>query len=451
MKIVVIGDGKVGATIVEHTAKENHRVTIIDNDPKVVEQMVNKFDVMGICGYGASYETQKEAGVDKADIVIATTSSDEINILSCVVAKSLGAKSTIARVRNYEYSTQIDLMRENLGIDMIINPELEAANEIKNIINFPEALKVDSFGNEQLDLVELYIDENNLLVGETLSSLFIKYHVFLLVCAVQRGEEVFIPSGNFVLQAKDRIHLVASRANIRLFLEEVGFNQRKIRDVLIIGGGKISLYLASNLIKNKYRVKIIEKDYNKCLELSDLLPKATIIHGDGAEQSLLLEEGINDIDAIVSLTGSDEENIIISMFAHKQNAHKVIAKINKSTLVGILETVGVASVISPKEITSSKILGYVRATNNRRGNNVERLYKLVNNKIEAVQFIANKNSRLTNAPLKDLKLKENILIAAIIRNGESIIPSGSTTIQLGDSVIVVSKDYTLYELKDIME
>ena len=299
--------------------------------------------------------------------------------------------------------------------------------------------------------MELYIDENNLLVGETLSSLFIKYHVFLLVCAVQRGEEVFIPSGNFVLQAKDRIHLVASRANIRLFLEKVGFNQRKIRDVLIIGGGKISLYLASNLIKNKYRVKIIEKDYNKCLELSDLLPKATIIHGDGAEQSLLLEEGINDIDAIVSLTGSDEENIIISMFAHKQNAHKVIAKINKSTLVGILETVGVASVISPKEITSSKILGYVRATNNRRGNNVERLYKLVNNKIEAVQFIANKNSRLTNAPLKDLKLKENILIAAIIRNGEPIIPSGSTTIQLGDSVIVVSKDYTLYELKDIME
>lgn len=451
MKIVVIGEGKVGSTIVEHISKENHRVTIVDNDPKVVEQMINKYDVMGICGYGASYETQKEAGVDKADIVIATTSSDEINILSCVVAKSLGAKSTIARVRNYEYSAQIDLMRENLGIDMIINPELEAANEIKNIINFPEALKVDTFGNEKLDLVELYIDENNLLVGEALSSLFSKYHVLLLVCAVQRGDEVFIPSGNFTLQAKDRIHIVASRANIRLFLEKVGFIERKIRDVLIVGGGKISLYLASSLIKNKYRVKIIEKDYNKCLELSELLPKATIIYGDGAEQSLLLEEGIRDIDAIVSLTGSDEENIIISMFAHKQNAHKVIAKVNKSSLVGILESVGVASVISPKDITSSRIVSYVRATNNRRGNNVERLYKLVNNKIEAVEFIANKNSRLTNAPLKDLKLKENILIAALIRNGEVIIPGGNTTIQVGDSVIVICKDYTLYELRDILE
>ena len=377
MKIVVIGEGKVGSTIVEHISKENHRVTIVDNDPKVVEQMINKYDVMGICGYGASYETQKEAGVDKADIVIATTSSDEINILSCVVAKSLGAKSTIARVRNYEYSAQIDLMRENLGIDMIINPELEAANEIKNIINFPEALKVDTFGNEKLDLVELYIDENNLLVGEALSSLFSKYHVLLLVCAVQRGDEVFIPSGNFTLQAKDRIHIVASRANIRLFLEKVGFIERKIRDVLIVGGGKISLYLASSLIKNKYRVKIIEKDYNKCLELSELLPKATIIYGDGAEQSLLLEEGIRDIDAIVSLTGSDEENIIISMFAHKQNAHKVIAKVNKSSLVGILESVGVASVISPKDITSSRIVSYVRATNNRRGNNVDYINLLI--------------------------------------------------------------------------
>lgn len=451
MKIVVIGDGKVGSTIVEHTAKENHEVTIVDRNPKVVEQMVNQFDVMGICGNGASYETQKEANVDKADIVIAATSSDEVNILSCVVAKNLGAKATIARVRNYEYSTQIDLMRHNLGIEMIINPELEAATEIMNIINFPEALKVDMFGNGKIDLVELYVEDNSLLVGQTLSSLFSKYRVSLLVCAVQRGEEVFIPSGNFELDARDKIHVVASRQNIRLFLDKLGFVKRKIKDILIIGGGKVALYLASNLIKNKYNVKIIERNYDKCLELSDLLPKAAIIHGDGADQELLQEEGIKDIDAIVSLTGSDEENIIISMYAHKQNAHKVIAKINKASLVGLLETVGVASVISPKEVTSSRILGYVRATNNRRGSNVEKLYKLINNKVEAVEFIAKSNSKLLNIPLKDLKLKSNILIAAIIRNDETIIPGGNTIIQSGDSVIVICKDYTLYELNDVME
>lgn len=450
MKIVVIGDGKVGRTIVEHTSLEGHEVTVVDRNPKVVEQIVDTYDVLGISGNGASYETLKEARVDKADLVIAATSSDEVNILSCIIARKLGAKSTISRVRNYEYNSQIDLITKELDISMIINPDLEAANEIANIINFPEAIKVDTFANGAVDLVELFIPDNSPLAGLTLSSIHDKYQVKLLVCAVQRGNEVFIPDGNFKLEAKDKIHITATRSIIKTLLNKLGLIENKIHNVMIIGGGRISVYLAEKLLKNKYDVKIIEKDYNKCIELSDLLPNATIIHGDGTDQILLEEEGLNNIDACVSLTGIDEENIIISMYADRQRAHKIICKVNKPSFASLLQTVGVASVISPKEITASKIISYVRAIDNARGNNVERLYKLIDNSVEAIEFIAKENKKLLNITLSELKLKPNILIAAIIRNEEVIVPSGSTTIMQNDSVIVITKDHNLYELGDIL-
>ncbi len=451
MRIVVIGDGKVGRTIVGHASREGHEVTVVDKNPKSVEQIVEQYDVIGICGNGASYDIQKEARVDKADLVVATTSSDEVNILSCVVAKNLGAKSTIARVRNYEYNSQVGLMTKELGISMFINPELEAANEIVNLINFPEALKIETFSKGMVDLIQLYIPKNSPLGGLSLSEIHEKYQVRLLVCAVERGEEVFIPSGNFVLNSEDKIYITAKRSTIRTFLNTLGLVEDKIKDVLIIGGGRISLYLAERLLKNKYKVKIIESNYDRCLELSDLLKEATIIHGDGTDQELLLEEGIKDIDACVSLTGIDEENIIISMYADKQNAHKVICKINKTSFASLLKTVGLASIISPKEITSARIVRYVRAVNNARGNNVVRLYKLVNEKVEAIEFLASDEKNLFNIPLSELKIKKDILIAAIIRDNEIITPSGQTMIQEGDSVIVISKDHILYQLGDILE
>ena len=335
MKIVVIGDGKVGRTIVEHTSREGHEVIIIDKNPKVIEQIVDKYDVMGICGNGASYEIQKSASVNKADLVVATTSSDEVNILSCIVAKALGARFTIARVRSYEYNSQIDIMKKTLGITLILNPEYETAKEISNIINFPEAIRVDTFAKGNVDLVELYIPENSPLIDQSLSSIHSKYQVSILVCAVQRGNEVIIPDGNFVFKAKDKIHITASRNNVRAFLKKLGLIESKLQTVLIIGGGKISLYLAEQLIKNKYKVKIVEKDYKRCLELSELLSDATIIHGDGSDQILLQEEGINETDAVVCLTDLDEENIIVSMYASKQNVHKIITKVNKSTLFNL--------------------------------------------------------------------------------------------------------------------
>lgn len=452
MKIIVIGDGKIGRTIVEHTCQEGHEVIVVDKNQDKIEEVINQYDVMGLCGNGASYDILKSAGVDRADLVIAVTSSDETNILSCLISQKIGAKSTIARVRSYEYSNQLNIIRKDLGITIPINPEAEAANEITKILNFPGAIRVDSFAKGNVDLVELFIPENSPLVGETLLSIYRKYQIKVLVCAVQRNEEVFIPTGSFAFEPKDKIYITANnRSTLRTFLNKSNLQETKLKNIIIIGGGKISTYLGEELIKNKFKVKIIEKDYNRCIELSTLLPKATIIHGDGADQKILFEEGLNQTDAIICLTNSDEENIIISMFADKQNVKKIVTKINENSFEGLMKSISKASVVSTKNITASKIISYVRSVNNARGNNVIALHKLVNNKVEALEFLAKENANLLNKPLKDLKLKKNILIAAIIKNNDVIIPSGNDFIGLNDKVIVVTTNQFLNDLSEILE
>ena len=452
MKVVVIGTGKVGRNIVEATRQEGHEVVIIDKKADVIEDIIDEYDVMGIVGNGASYDILNEAGVSGADLVIATTSSDEVNILSCLVAQKIGAEATIARVRSIEYSNQLPIIRDGLGITMPINPEGETANEITQILNFPEAIKVESFANGNVDLVELCIPSDSPLVGESLISIYQTYQIKVLVCAVVRGDEVIIPTGSFTFQAKDRIYITAnSRSTLRTFFNKSGLQELKLKSVMIIGGGKISAYLGKELLKNKFKVKILEEDYNRCVELSAILPGATIIHGDGTDQNVLTEEGMDHTDAIVCLTGSDEENIIVSMYANQKNIKKIITKINKSSLVGIMESVSLASVVSTKELTSSKIVSYIRSVNNKRGSNIITLHKLVNNKVEAIEFQVKTNKNLLNKPLKDLKLKKNILIAAIIRDQEVIIPSGNDFIQLDDKVIVVTTNQFLKDLNEILE
>jgi trk system potassium uptake protein TrkA len=451
MRIVVIGDGKVGNAIIRHVSREGHQVVVVDKNPNVVEDIVNRYDVMGICGNGASYQILKEADAGRAHVVIAVTASDETNMLACVLAKKLGAKSTIARVRSYEYNDQVKYILRDLDINMVINPEKETADDIMKVINFPEALRVDNFAEGKVDLVELYIPENSPLVGETLISMHQKYQVKVLVCAVQRGEEVYIPNGTFTFKAKDRIHVTAKIMHIKQFLNKLGFMEEKIKSILIIGGGTITSYLGKELIKNKYEVKIIEKDYNRCLELSELLPSATIIHGDGTSHDILSEEGLSDSDIVISLTGQDEENIIISMYAYKQNVKKIVAKVNKESFVGLIESIGMATIVSPKDIIADRIVSYIRARNNSRGSNIVTLYKLVNNKVEALEFIAKPKSKVLNKQLKDIKLKEKVLIAGIIRNGESIIPNGADMIQADDNVIVVTNGQYLDDLDDVLE
>ena len=452
MKVIVIGNGKVGKTIVEHTLQEGHEVIVVDKNPTNIEEIIDQYDVMGVCGNGASYDILKSAGVDKADLVVAATDSDETNILACLISQKIGAKSTIARVRSYEYKNQLNIIREGLGITMPINPESETADEITKILNFAEAIRVDSFAKGNVDLVELFIPEGNPLIDESLLSIYQTYQIKVLVCAVQRNDEVIIPSGSFTFKAKDKIYITANnRATLKTFLSKSQLLESKIKSVMIVGGGKISAYLGKELIKNKFQVKILESDYNRCVELSTLLPNATIIHGDGSDQRILLEEGLENTDAIVCLTGNDEENMIIAMYAHQQKVKKVITKINKPSLVGLMESVSTASVVSTKDITASKIISYIRAVSNKRGSNVITLYKLVNNKVEALEFLAKENKRIVNIPLKDLKLKKNILIAAIIRDGNVIIPSGNDYITTNDKVIVVTANHQLSDLNGILE
>ncbi len=451
MKIVVIGNGKVGHTIIQHLCNENHNVIVIDNNPDSIEQIVGEYDVMGICGNGANAEILESAGVGKADMLIAVTCSDETNMLACVIAKKMGAHSTMARVRNYEYDAQISKMAEALDISLIINPEKEAASEILKIINFPEALKVDTFKNGNVDLVELYVPNDSPLIGKSLMQISQEYRVKVLICAVQRGEEVFIPDGHFIFHEGDIVHITATKKNVKLFLHKLGLISAKIKSVFVVGGGKVATYLCDELAKNNYKVKLVEKDYDKCVELSETLTGVTIIHGDGSDQEMLTEEGFNETDAVVCLTGLDEENIIIAMYAYKQKIGKIITKVNKASLAGLMESIRMASVITPKDITASRILRYVRAKNNSRSSNVITLYKLVNNKVEVIEFEAKETSKTLNIALKDMRIKRNVLIASIIRGKEVVIPNGEDMILAGDNVIVVTTNEFFNTLDDVLE
>lgn len=451
MRIIVIGCGTIGKTIIEHISKEGHNIIVIDNDKTTVEKLIEKYDVMGVVGNGASLEIQEEARVKNADLVIAVSSKDEINILACLVAKKLGAKSTIARVRNPEYRIQSELMKEELGLSMVVNPEEETANEITNIINLPTISKLEHFAKGLVNLVEIVIEDENPLINETLYSMSKKIHTKVLICAVERDNEVIIPSGNFKILKGDRISFTAESASLRSFLKELNLIKSPLKKVMIIGGGTTGFYLANNLLKNHCKVRLVEVNESKANDLAEKLPKASIIYADGTKHNVLLEEGIESCDAFVALTNVDEENIIVSLFANKVGVRKVITKIKRDTLVGMTADLGISNKVMPKEVVASRIVSYVRAIANKRGSNVITLYKLVNNQIEALEFLAKKKERYYNKPLKELKIKENCLIACIIREGKVIIPNGNDFIQQNDNVVIVTTHKNFDDLADIFE
>lgn len=450
MEIVVIGCGKVGTTLVEHLAMEGHNVVVIDTNQKNIEEIVNIYDVMGICGNGAIYDIQVEAGVNKADLFIAVTSADEVNLISCLIAKKLGAKNLIARVRNPDYASQISFMRDGLGINLMINPEKAAANEIARILRFPSALRVDTFAKGHVDLAEIKVRKNSKLVGVSLSDLNRRFKTSVLICALQRQQEVYIPDGRFSLEEGDKVHITASHKDLEKFMISAGIYERKIKSVMIIGGSRIAFYLAKQLTEIGMKVKIIDNDEKTCEKLSSILPKADIINGDGTDQKVLLEEGIEYVDACVSMTGIDEENVIISMYAAKCNVSKVITKVNRLSIINMLDSIGIESVISPKDITANEIVRYVRAKENKGDSGIETLYKIVDKKVEALEFIARNNISFLGVPLKRIKTKENLLVAGIMRENKLIVPSGEDFIQEGDSVIIVTTNAFLTSLEDIL-
>jgi len=451
MRIVIVGDGKVGNILMRQLSKEGHDIVIIDNKTEVIERTLNSYDIMAIEGNGANYFIQKQAGVDKADLLIAATSSDELNMLSCMVAKKLGVKYAVSRVRNPEYSEQIYLMRDELGIDMVINPEFTAAQEISRILRFPTALRVETFTRGKAELVEIKIQENSKLDGQSLSSLAMKFQVKILVCAVQRNSEIFIPTGEFVLKAGDKISITATAGEILQFFKRAGILMNKIKSVMIVGGSRIGFYLSKMLSESGMDIQLLELNKDKCLKLSEELPKATIIHGDGTNHDLLLEMGIESTDAFVSLTNIDEENIILSMYAMKKEVPKVITKVNKLSFTKLLDNDMADGVISPKYLTANQIVSYVRGLENTVGCNVQSLHRIIGNQVEVLEFAIQVMEDFIDVPLKVLRIKENILIACIIRNNKTIIPGGDDTIQVGDNVIVVTSIPFLQDFSDIFK
>lgn len=452
MNIIIVGDGKVGATLVEHLSGEGHNVVVIDRDPKVIEQMVNSYDVMGICGNGANCEIQLEAGVDSADLFIAATSSDELNILSCLMAKKAGASHTIARVRNPDYLNQLPFFKDALGLSMIVNPELDAANEIAKVLRFPNAINIETFYRGLVDLVELKIDVENPLCNMQLTDIFNKFDVKILVCAVQRKNEVIIPRGDFILKAGDKIHATAPRGVLVDFMKKMKIYKHRTKNIMIIGGGKMGYYLARQLCETGgYNVKIIESDIERCEKLCEFLPKADIIHGDGTDRRILIEQGLEGQDAFVALTTIDEENIISSMYASSLGVSKTVAKVNRVSYE-VLESIGMDSAISSKAIAANRILAYARAIENSgEESSVQTLYKLVGGQVEALEFKIETDFSQIDIPLRDLKLKRDTLIACIIRNHKVIYPGGNDCIELNDRVVIVTKSNHISSINEIFE
>jgi len=451
LSIIIVGCGKVGHTLCEHLVREGHDVTIVDVSERVIQDTTEVFDVMGIRGNGASLSVLEEAGVQKADLVIAVTGSDELNLLCCTVAKKVGRDlAAIARVRNPDYADELVYLRQQLGLSMIINPELEAAKEIARILSRPQALSVSAFAKGHAELVRFKIPAGNVLAGRKVMELDSLFDFGYLVCAVEREGEVYIPGGPFALNAGDEITILASTRDGHRIFEAVGMHGHAISSCMIVGGGKASYYLARQLLRQKMDVRIIEQNRQRCEELSALLPQAVVICGDGGDEALLREEGIDSMEALVALTGLDEENILLTLFAKRMPGLKTITKINRITFSDVIEQLELGSVVYPKYITSETIIAYVRARQNTIGNNVETLYYLFNDRVEALEFHVKKGAPVIGVPLMKLKKKDNLLIACISRKGKVIFPRGQDTIEEGDTVIIVTTHTGFSDISDIL-
>ena len=451
MKIIIVGCGKVGTTLAEQLNRENHDITLIDTNEEAIQNISDSADVMGVTGNGAVYQVQMEAGIQDADLLIATTNSDELNMLCCLIAKKAGNCHTIARIRNPEYSSEIRYIREELNLSLAINPELAAAREIARLLRFPSAIKIEPFAKGRIELLKFLIPEHSLLNDMRVMDVVNRLKSNVLICVVERGNDVVIPDGNFVMKKGDKISFIASHQESADFFKKAGVDNNIVKSAMFVGGGKLTHYLCRLLEDTKIKIKIIERDEERCRQLSELLPKAMIIHGDGTDEQLLLEEGIRQTEAFASLTGFDEENIMLSLYASSQSKAKLITKVNKIAFENVINSLNIGSLIQPKMLTAEIILQYVRAMQNSRGSsNIETLYKIAADKAEALEFRVKEGSPILGIPLEKLKLIDNLLVACINRGGTIITPRGKDTVEAGDTVIVVTTHTGLNDLTDIL-
>ena len=449
MNIIIVGCGKVGETLASELNRTGNNVTVIDTDAAKVKAIANKLDIMGIIGNGASRTVQKEARIGSADLLIAVTGNDELNLLCCIVAKKASDCRTIARLRNPEYGGDVAYIKNELGLAMIINPELAAAKEISRIINFPSAIKVDLFAKSRVELLTFKVPEGSRLAGMSVKDVSMKLRCSVTFCTIERGDDAYIANGNFVFEEKDVVSIIASARQAKSFFEKIDFKIQPIKDALIVGGGAITYYLMELLEKSGISCKVIEKDHARCDELATEFENATIINADPSDEDTLKEEGISSADSFVALTGLDEENILLSLFAKKAGSRKVITKVNRIDFDDIISHLDLDSVIYPKNITADIIVSYVRAVSNAGSSSIETLYNLNKGKVEAAEFTVLEGSPIVGVPLMSLSLKPDVLVAAIQRGRSQISPRGQDVIEPGDSVVVVTKGLELRDIADI--
>ena len=452
MNIIVVGCGKIGTTVLESLVAEGHDVTAVDNRPLPLNNISNIYDVMTVCGNGVDCETLAEAGAADAELVVAATGSDEVNMLCCHIAKQMGVPNTIARIRKPEFNdASLVKMKDLLKLSMSINPDRLAALEMYHILRLPAAVKLETFSSGRFQMIEIKLKADSPFVGVPLYELRGKFKATFLICVVQRGDEVFIPDGSFVLQDGDRIGVTAKHSELQKLLRNMGTKKKQARKVMILGGSRTAYYLASRLLAAGTEVKIIDKDREACEQLCELLPGASIICGDGTQQELLLEEGLDSMDAFVSLTGLDEQNILLAFFAASHNVSKVIPKVNRRELGELAQRLGLDCVVSPRETIADVLVQHARALENSMGSNIETLYRLMDDGAEALEFNVKDDPRLVNIPLKTLQLKRQVLVAGINRGREALIPTGDDVILPGDKVVVITAAGRLNDLSDILK
>lgn len=449
MKISVLGVGKVGRNLVKTLVNDNHDVVAIDKSRARISKLVNEFDINGIVGGGVEKETMLQADVGLSDVFIACTSRDEVNVLSSILAKKLGAKATIARVRDPELFDEINGMKEEFGVDLAFNPELRTAHAISQVLKFPSANKVESFAGGRAIMVPFTIEKGNTIIGKSLIEIA-NYGYKLLFAMVVRGEDTFIPRGDFVIEEDDEVYIIAKEAELVNFCKKIKIFKPRAKSVFIVGGGRISYYLAKDLIDGGVSVKIMEKDEDKCEKLSVDLDKATILCGDGTDMNALDEENFKNTDALVALTDMDETNVIISLYAKEKKIDKVVTKINRNHVLEMVKTIGLDTIISPKEVIANHVIKFVRATELGKDEKINSLYR-IHDKIEAIEFDVVDDGIFSDKTLKELKIRKDVLIGGIVRQGEYILPSGDCQISVGDKVIVLAKANAVSELADVLK
>ena len=452
MKIIIVGGGKVGQATAKHLSSEGHDIVLVDKNYERIHHLSDKLDVMCIKGNGLRTSVLLAAGVEDADLIITATPPDEINMLCCLTAKRLGAKHTIARIRDPEYSEELSTLRKEMGLDMVINPEEEAAAEIARVLRFPTAINVETFVDGKVEMVSFRIKEDGILNGQSISAIMSKVKLSLIFCAVVHNGEVIIPDGNYVARTDDLFYVIGEPAEIYNFFKQIKRGTSSSKSAFVVGGGRIAYYLCKFLTGVGISVKLLEINREKCYELNELLPECVIINGDGSDYELLDEEDMASFSSAVTITGRDEENLLIALHASKIGVPKVVAKINRAGYDEIIESFGIDSIISPKNITAVQIIRFVRALNNSIGHaNIETLYHIVDGKAEALEFLADSSTYNLGIPFKDIQFKKNFIVAAIERNGKVIIPSGNDCILNGDSLVMVCSNSKVTDLNDVFE